>query len=359
MNRYLVVFFRHKMPLLGLMGLTLIVSLAVVLVAPRSYQATANLWFDRSPIPDTSPASTYQTPADQATAIFHEYLNSRSFDVSVGHRGPLAAYYDSTGNFPTSDPITPVVHWLEHKPQPTGATRQALVDNGIIITLQKQLIVTLTEPKEVSLAFTFTDPAIAADTLAAFIKEFEVQVKTKASIDAQGTVDFYRAQVTAQQKVVQDADDAVGNYVAAHPQFQSPLVQPDATLTGLRQAQELALQKLTTLTKALDEANVELAAIQGPKDYGFSVVDPPTAPLSATGMLKTALLGIGGGLAVGLLLIAVVCFLLISGDDTAARGRDLQRILGARVVGEVPLVSEAVIVTPPPRKIKALPAKRF
>lgn len=358
MIRYLHVFFRFKVPLIGLMALCMAVSTIVVMVQPRTYQATANLWFDHGPIPNPSPMISSETPADQANSIFHELLNSHDFDIAVGRRGPLASYYDTTGNFPSSDPITPLVHWIEGRPAPTGDTRQALVDNGVTITLQKYVLVTPIEPNEVGLSFDFSDPTIAAGTLKAFIDQFEEQVKATALVAAQGSRDFYSQQVQAQTKAVADADAAVANYLAAHPSLGSPFPPPDATFAGLREADDLARQQLATLTKELDQANLDVAAIQAPGPYGFRIIDAPKAPLSPTGLLKTVLLGFGGGLGVSLLLIGVICFLLVSADDSITRGRDLQRILGLRVIGEVPLVSEAVIVTPPPKR-KALPGKAF
>jgi|SRR5450759_1384718 len=354
MTRYLEVFFRHKVALASLMLLSLVVSTLVVMILPRTYQATASLWFDHSPIPDSSAVDSALTPADQATAIFHEMLNTRDFDVNVGRRGPLADYFDSTGNFPQSDPVTPLVHWLEGKPPPSGATRTALVDNGVMTTLQKYVLIAPTEPQEVSLTFDFGNATVAAGTLKAFIDQFEEQVKATALVTAQGSVDFYDAQVSSQLKVAQAADAAVAGYLAGHPELRVSIPPPDPTYASLQQADDLARQNYAALTKKLDQARLDVATLQQPGPNGFRIVDSPQAPLSSSGLLKSVMFGVGGGLAVGLLLVAVICFLLVAADDSVRRGADLKRSLSVRVIGEVPLL------TARPRRaeaIKSLPPK--
>jgi hypothetical protein len=354
-TRYLEVFFRHKAALLGLMAISVVVSTLVVMVLPRTYQATGTLWFDQSPIPDNSAASSYTTPADQAVAIFHDLVNTRDFDVNVGQRGPLAAYFDRTGNFPTSDPVTPIVHWLERKPAATGSARTELVDYGVVTTLQKYLLIAPTEPHLVSLTFTFSDPTIAAGTLKAVIDQFEEQVKATNLVTAQGSVDFYTSQLAAQLKVVQAADKAVESYLAVHPELRVPNAPFDPTYAGLQQTDDLARQNYADLSQKLDQARLIVASLQQPGPYGFRIVDAPQAPASASGLLKSVVFGTGGGIGVGLLLVFVICFLLVAADDSVIRGSDLKRELGVQVIGEVPLVSSHVSRSEAPGN--ALPAK--
>jgi hypothetical protein len=81
-----------------------------------------------------------------------------------------------------------------------------------------------------------------------------------------------------------------------------------------------------------------VARLLQPGPYGFRIVDPPQRPIGSNGLLKSVMFGVGGGLGVGLLLIGVICFLLVAADDSIVRGADLQRRLGARVIGELPLL---------------------
>ena len=350
MSRYLEVFFRHKAPLIGLLALCMLVSTAVVALTPKTYQATASLWFDTGPVPTNTPLVSTQTPADQASATFRELLSTHEFDVNAGRRGPLADYFDSTGNFPSSDPITPLVHWLERKPQPTGQLRTQMVDDGVVLTLQKYVLVIPSEPHVVGLSFNFQDPAIAAGTLQALIDQFQDEVKKAALGTAQSQLDFYNGQVTAQQKVVDEKNAAAAAYAQTHPGANNPL-NPDPTYVGLAQDAQLAQQQLASLTKERDQAQVDVASIKQPGPYGFRVVDPPQAPIGATGLLKTVLLGFGGGLGVGLLLIGVICFLLVTADHTALRGRDISRTLNVIIVGEVPLLPLSASPARQPRQL--------
>jgi uncharacterized protein involved in exopolysaccharide biosynthesis len=353
MTRYLEVFFRHKVALVGLMLVSLVVSTLVVMIQPRTYHATASLWFDHSPILDSSSVTSSMTLADQATAIFHELINTRDFDVKVGRRGPLADYFDSSGNFPKTDPVTPIIHWLEDKPQPTGAARTTLIDDGMLITLQKNVLIEPSEPQVVGLTFDFTDPAVAAGTLKALVDQFEVQVKATALVTAQGSVDFYNAQVNSQLKDVQTADAGVARYLNAHPEQRVPNAPPDVTYAGLQQVDDLARQRFATLTQKLGQARLDVASLQQPGPYGFRIIDLPQAPLSSSGMLRSVLLGVGGGIGVGLLLISVICFLLVTADNSFMRGSDLQSGLRTRVIGEIPILSSQPRRADAPRK--ALP----
>jgi capsular polysaccharide biosynthesis protein len=355
MKRYLEVFFRHKGPLVGLIVICLAVSTVVVMILPRTYQASASLWFDQSPISDSSAANSQLTPADQATALIHEMVNTRDFDTKAGRRGPLATYYDSTGNFPNSDPVTPIVHWLEGKPAPTGTTRAALVDSGVVTTLQKYVVVAPTGPHVVSLSFGFSDPTIAAGTLKAVIDQFGEQVKSTILATAQGSVDFYDAQVAPQLKVVQAADAALARYVTSHPDVRAQNAPFDPTYAGLQQDDDLARQDYAALTQKLVQAKLTVASLEQPGPYGFRIIDLPQAPLSASGLLKSVLFGVGGGIGVGLLLVSVISLLLVATDDSVMRGSELQQRLGLQVIGEVPLLSLHLRRADAPRK--ALPPK--
>lgn len=339
MTRYLEVFFRYKIALASLMFVSLIVSTAVVMIMPRNYQSTATLWFDFNPIPDDSALAAAMTPADQATAAFHEMLNTRDFDIKVGHRGPLAEYYETTGNFPKSDPVTPIVHWIERKPEPTGATRAALVDNGIVLTLQKYILITPTQPRVVGLAFDFSDPEVATGTLQAFIDQFSEQVKSSSLVSARSTLEFYTAQANAQKLVVEEKQKAQTAYYVAHPILQNPQAQAtDPTYISLVQTTQSAEQDYIALLRKVDQSKLDVARLLQPGPYGFRIVDSPQRPIGSNGLLKSVMFGVGGGLGVGLLIIGVICFLLVAADDSIVRGSDLQRRLGARVIGEVPLL---------------------
>lgn len=354
MTRYLEVFFRHKFQLLGLLALCLLASTAVVAISPRNYQATANLWFTQPPLIDASPLVSTQTSADQGSAIFRELLNSKEFAASVGRDGTLAQYFADTGNIPTNDPITPIVHWLERKPKPTGDALTAQVNNGVFITLQKHVTVTPVEPNEVSLAFDFSDPTIATKTLQALIDNFQAKVKDYAQAASAGQVDLLTKQVNDQTAVVNADSDKISTYLAQHPEIRSN-PQTDATYARYFQTLGQDTQAVTALKQKLDQAKQALADVNNASPYGFRYLDKPQAPTASTGLLKTALLGVGGGLGVGLLLIAAVCFLMVAADNTVMRAGDVPKSPGIRVIGEVPLLrSSAVLITPPP---KALPPR--
>src|SRR5919199_6349854 len=101
MRRYLEAFFSHRAVLLLLPLLSLLVSVTFVAMQPRTYQATAGMWFQSSAIaadvsrPTADPSTP---PATAAMGVFRELLNARTFCLKVGHRGPLASYLSDPRN---------------------------------------------------------------------------------------------------------------------------------------------------------------------------------------------------------------------------------------------------------------------
>src|SRR5437868_1516217 len=91
MLRYLEVFYRHRLLLIAPVVIALVASVGFALTRPRTYEATAQLWFDPVATSQAAQLNGYISPADQATAELKELLKTRSFSASVGHRGPLAA----------------------------------------------------------------------------------------------------------------------------------------------------------------------------------------------------------------------------------------------------------------------------
>src|SRR5262249_55013908 len=161
--------------------------------------------------------------------------------------GSLAQYFTDTGEIPTSDPITPIVHWLERKPKPTGDTLTAQVNNGVFITLQRHVLVTPVEPNEVSLAFDFTDPVIATKTLQALTENFQLKVKDYAQPAATSQAKDPTEKVPSQQAQV-DADRERINASPQPPPEQQRITPPfDPTFEDLKQTLSQAATALGDL----------------------------------------------------------------------------------------------------------------
>src|SRR5579859_4107411 len=96
MRRVLELIFRHWAKILGLLIIPVIISLGIVYVQPRAYEASTTLWALQrySVIGATGPeADLTATPAStQATAV-QELLQTRSFSLSVANETGLASTF--------------------------------------------------------------------------------------------------------------------------------------------------------------------------------------------------------------------------------------------------------------------------
>ena len=336
MARYLEAFFRHPRLLAAPVVLALLISLGVVAMQPRTYQASASVWFQSTSVTgDTSPANNYLQPADVATGVFHELLSTRSFCVAVGHRGPLAAYL-LHGHLPSANPISRVVAKIGKVRGGTSATPQQTVDDAIQTLLQKQVNATVTGPQIVTITFDYGSPSVASGTLQALLDQFSDEVLSAQRAQAQQQLTWYNEQVAAQEKQVTDADAAVARYLANHPELRVAQPPPDATFAGLQRVSDQAHQSYAELLQQRDQAALTQTSLTRGVSSGFRVIDAPVPPHLPASRLKAVLSGAAGGLAVGLLVAAMAMAALVIGDPTLRTPADLERRLGLKVIGAIP-----------------------
>src|ERR671935_2054663 len=99
MDRYLEAFFAHRVLLLTPMLLSVIVGVAFVGSQPRTYRATASMWFQANTFAGDPgrPQDPSPTAAAAGLGVFRELLGTRVFCLAVGGRGPLAAHIQQHG----------------------------------------------------------------------------------------------------------------------------------------------------------------------------------------------------------------------------------------------------------------------
>lgn len=351
MQRYLEAFFRHPRVLAAPVVLALLISLGVVATQPRTYEASARVWFQSTSVTgDTSPANNYLQPADVATGVFHELIATRSFCVAVGRRGPLATYLQRPGHMPASDPLSTIVAKIGRHLGGGSATTQQTVDDTIQTLLQKQVTVAVSGPQVVTITFDYSEPSIASGTLKALLDEFSDEVLSAQRAQAQQQLTWYNEQVAAQEKQVADADAAVARYLANHPELRVAQPPPDATFAGLQRVSDQAHQSYAEMLQQRDQAALTQTSLSKGVSSGFRVMDAPEPPHRPVSRLKSILSGVGGGLAVGLLVAAVALAVLVLGDHTLRGPADVERSLGLRVVGAIPELLA------PTARVAALPA---
>jgi uncharacterized protein involved in exopolysaccharide biosynthesis len=339
MQTYLETFFRHNRALVAVVGIALIISIGFVVVQPRTYEAAGRMWFQSTSIAgDATQANTYLTPADVATSVFLELLNTRSFCVAVANRGPLTKYLKQPGHMPAPDPLTAASGLVErvHGGAVDNGGQQAF-DDALQGVLQKRVKVVATGPQIVTVLFDYTDAKVAAGTVTAMLDQFSEEVLTAQRVQNQHQLTFYDQQVTNQQKQVNDADAAVARYLAQHPELRVPQPPPDATFNGLQEVANQAHQHYGELLQQQDQARVQQSNLSEGNSSQFRVIDPPLLPQRPTSLLKTVLFATGGGLGIGLLVALVALVVLVYTSRTFSTAGDVERSLNLKVIGTIPL----------------------
>lgn len=315
MIRYLETFYRHRIVLITPVVLALAVSLGVALMQPKTYEATARLWTDGSPVTaqDTTPPQT----ADQLASVLDELLQTQSFSLAAANRGPLAGSLSSASKLAPGSPA---------------------LNDLIVSTMHQAASVTSLGPHILAVNFDAAQPAVAAGTAQALVDQFIDDVLATARARSQGAIDFYQSEVTDQATQLKTADAAVVAYLSAHPQLRTAVAVPDPTLAELQRQDDLIRQRYDDLLGRLDQARLQLQAQQQPAIAGFRLIDKPEVPSHQKGFLTRIAYASAAGLAVGLLVFALALMSLTLSDSGARRVDDIQGALARRVVATIPRV---------------------
>jgi uncharacterized protein involved in exopolysaccharide biosynthesis len=336
MRPYLETFFRHPRALVAPIVLVLVISLGMVAAQPRTYQASARVWFQSNTIAGVSnPTTAIMTPAEAAAGVFQELLATRSFVVAVGHRGPLATYM-SQGHLPAADPLSAALGLVQQLRGKAPGDQQQILDDAVQGVLQKQVTVAPSGPEIVGLTFTYTSPEVASATLQALLNQFADEVLAAQRSQANQQMAFYAQQVASQQQVSKQADQEVQQYLAAHPNLSVPNPPFDANLASLQQVSTQAQQQYAQLLQKLSEAKLQQQNLNQGDPSQFRVIDKPVIPHKADSLLKGLLTGVGAGLAIGLLVSLLALVVLVFTDRTMRSPIDVERALRVKVVGTVP-----------------------
>jgi uncharacterized protein involved in exopolysaccharide biosynthesis len=244
--------------------------------------------------------------------LLNEFLTTERFRLRVGQRGPLARYlatHDAAGWGPTA---------LLGKLRP-----QASLNQRIAAALSPpHVLTTVVGPQILGIRLDAPAPEVAAGTLHALVDALNTAHTTLRLQRGQGTVAFYRAEVTAASKEVDRAKTKVAGYIARHPGATS---RTDPNFRALVRAQHVAATRLAEATTRLNDAPSSLTA--PPSASSFRVIDPPKMPLGATSGHKKTVFALVAGLFAGALvsLLALVALTPEARRDEEEAPRELYR----------------------------------
>ncbi len=337
MLRYLETYYRHRLLLMNPLILAVAVSLGLVLIQPRTYEASAKVWFDPATTSSGAAPGTFITPADQGAAELKELLKTRSFCAKVGRRGPLASDLATTGSA-VPDLGSRIIGVLRGT-QGLSLANPDVLDDLLYATLSGKTRVEAGGPEIVGISFDYSKAEVAAGTVQAILDQMSDELVGNRRAEAQAAFDFYKQQVKAEADALAAADANVFQYLQGHPSQRAPGAVEDVALTSLRYTDDLARERYRDLLLKFDQAQVDAAAVSQPGAAGFRVIDSPIVPYRPKGFIKAAAFAAIGGLLAGLVLTLVALMALTAADTSARRWEDLDGSqLGRRVIGAIPRI---------------------
>ena len=322
MIKLLEAVFRRSILLLFILLVPIIIGVGIGYALPPSYQASATLWALQ---PYNVPASTGAgstapvTPADTQAAALTELLQSAAFDVAVGSSTDLKS------TFTLPDP-----------------TNTQAVNAAYVADISKNVLVTSKGNDVYQISYANNDAHVAAQVVAAVIKQFQTQGQqfitiagqTYSVIQAQLLLQGDQAQLAQAENDATNAAKTESAYLAAHPGATTN--DPQYAVLDAKRVQ--AQSTLTNLQSAIATLSQQIGAAQGAGF--FKTLDPPVVPTigSRAKILPTT---IGIGAAVGIVLLVVYILILVRRDRALYGVRELQKVVPYSILMQVPLVPRA------------------
>jgi uncharacterized protein involved in exopolysaccharide biosynthesis len=327
MLRFLDCFYRDRRLLLAMIAIAVVLSVGVVVIQPRVYEATARAWVDAS-IQGDHP-NPYITPADAGNQILGELLRTRAFCVKVGQRSTLL-------------PPNPA----GHRSTDRGA------EDAVYQTLNAQTVLGTAGPNVVTVSFRNRDASLTASTTQAIIDVFKQEVLGGQAQRARATVGFYEQQVKTARDELSRADGRISDYLGTSLDSSGGLtasVTPDLSASALGSTTDVALMALQRdddaarkrtddLTLKLNQARLDLTMAQQSTPNGFRVIDAPMTPQRPVSRTKPLLAAGAGGLLAGVLISLLALTALTAVDRSLRYPSEVEPALGLQLVGAVPHV---------------------
>ncbi len=317
MHRMLEGLFRHPAQALTLFLTPIALSMAVLLVIPGSYKATASIWALRpfTVIGATGPeADRLATPAEsQATAI-DEMVQTRSFALAVAHSTHLASELSAS---------------TRANPQLAEDTLYHAIAGGVFVSAQGYNLITI--------SYTDNDQHIAEEVVAAVIAQYGAQGPALAVSKGQQLITDDTSQLLQIQATADAAIQAEASYLANHPQDHDPQVALEDTQYQLLHVQSQQTQaQVTSLQSAIDVSTQNVASLSTGAAGLFYEMDRPLAPSNPTWNVRGLALRAFGGAVLGLLATLAYIFLLEMGDSALYQSGEIERSTDWRVLTQLP-----------------------
>jgi len=328
MDRMLEAIFHRLIQLLIFIIFLPLLSLAVVYILPRSYQATAKLWAWHSypTLGTTSQEIDPQTnapitPAQSQANALSELLQTRNFALIVAQGTALA---------PTLGLDSSVL-----------ANPQRL-DDAIFQEISHHVQVAVQGSNLFSISYTNQDLEVAQRVIEAIIQHYRLQSQAFIITQGQQLLSSYQNQLTDAQKVADRAASAESQYLLTHPNLtgNALLADPQYQLLHAQTQQEQTI--IGNIRTNIASVNQGVGLQSAGPDSLFKVVDPPASQVvSRTNLLlKAGVIGLG----IALLACVLYVFMIVRRDRTVYTIHDLQKVTSFPVVMQLSHLSPAMVL---------------
>jgi uncharacterized protein involved in exopolysaccharide biosynthesis len=324
MNRTLEAIFRHPMRLLILIVLPPLIGVGLAyFLIPRSYQSTASLWAYQ-PFQQITPSGVvgnqFATPAQTQATALTEFLNSRTFVLSVV-KGINIAPTLSLGSDVLADPQKR--------------------DNAIFIEISKNVLATSVDYNLYTINYKNRDPRVAEAIVASVVHQFTLQSPQFVYGQAQQLLKIYQDQLTQAKNNAAKSLGAEQQYLAAHPELTKPGFSPlnDPTYSSLDQQRLQTQSSVQNLETSIDLLTQEISLNGTGAGNLFKQLDAPLIPNQPLSRSKQYLTGGGIGLGAGLLLCIILLVVMVRRDRAVYIPRDIDKLANIPVILELPHMS--------------------
>lgn len=321
-ERVLEALFRRPLQLLLLIIMLPVISVAIVyFVIPRSYQSSASLWaFHRYAVIGLTGSETdlTSTPAQTQADALSEMVQSRNFDLTVASISHLASTLSAD----------------------VQANHQ-LRDDTLSSDISKHVLVTGHGYNLFTITYTNQNPQIAQQVVQAVIQNFEKQSQLFTGAEGQQLLDTYQAELIKAKQDVQTAIAAESNYITSHSNLTSARLLADPHYNQLHTQTQQAQAYVATIQANIASVNDQLNSQGNGTNSLFKILDVP----DAQGLSRTKTYLIGGGVGLGVALIACLLYVILAirRDRTVHSLLDLEQITALPVVMQLPQLGNTTI----------------
>lgn len=324
MNRTLEAIFRHPMRLLILIVLPPLIGVGFAyFLIPRSYLSTSSLWAYQ-PFQEITPVGVtgnqFATPAQTQATALTEFLNSRTFVLSVVNGINIAPTLSLSGDV---------------------LANQQKRDDAIFAEISKNVLAAPVDYNLYTVTYKNRDPRIAQEIVASVVHQFTLQSPQFVYGQAQQLLKIYQAQLVQAKDNAAKSLGAENQYLAAHPELTKPGISPlnDPTYSSLDQQRLQAQSSVQNLETSIDLLTQEISLNGTSAGNLFKQLDTPLVPNQPQSRTKQYLTGGGIGLGVGLLLGIILLVVMVRRDRAVYIPRDIDKLANIPVILELPHMS--------------------